>query len=112
MAELVVQSVNEAGANPTMVSASAGGDQFTNDGMTMFRVKNGGGSPVTVTLVTQSFSNHGTKVNQTVTIPATTGDMLIGFLNPSKYNDANGKVQVTYSAVTSVTVVPFTVAKY
>jgi hypothetical protein len=112
MAQLTVNNADSNGLTPTFVSASAGGDSFVNDGQTLLRIKNAGGSPVTLTVVAQSFSNHKTKVNQTVTVPATTGDMIVGFFDPSRFNDQNGQVQLTYSAVTSVTVVPISVAKY
>lgn len=105
MATLSVQDVNTAGATPSFAAATSGGDQFSNDGKTMLEVKNAGSS-ITVTIASQQACNQGSTHNTTVTV-ASGGDKMIGPFDPSRYNDANGYVQVTYSAVTSVTVGAF-----
>ncbi|MCP8970571.1 hypothetical protein [Ectobacillus ponti] len=108
MADLTptVINPNASSFSATLVAAAAGGDTFINDGKTVFRVKNAGGSAVTVTFSTQSANNHGFKQNLAVTVPATSGDVLVGLFDPERFNDSNGRVNVSYSAVTSVTVAP------
>lgn len=96
------------------VAAAGGGDSFANDGYTVLYVKNGGGSPITVTIdapggvspeAAQAFNPD---VQFTVAAGA---ERLIGpFVDKTRFNDANGRVGVTYSGVTSVTVSPIRVA--
>jgi hypothetical protein len=107
MATLTVQKTVLAGFNPTFGSAAGGGDEFINTGKQYLQYKNTGGSPLTVTIVNQTPCNYGggTSVhNVAVVIPATTGDIRIGPLDPLRFNDVNGKVQITYSGVTGLTV--------
>lgn len=100
----VTQSTTGGVAPPTFAAAAGGGDQFSNNGKTYYEVKNGGGAPVTVTFARQKSCDQGTVHSTTVSVPATTGDRICGPFDTGLYNDANGMVQVTYSAVTSVTV--------
>ncbi|MED4586671.1 hypothetical protein P9578_28350 [Brevibacillus choshinensis] len=110
MADLAVQTISVSGGNPTMVAAAAGGDVFSNDGKTFFRVKNGGASSITVTVVAKSPCSHGVKHDSVVSVAAG-AEANIGFLDPTRFNDPQtGKVSVTYSAVTTVTVAPVSVA--
>jgi hypothetical protein len=62
---------------------------------------------VTVTFVRQIACSQGVVHTTTVSVPATTGDRVCGPFDPAIFNDANGFVQVTYSAVTSVTVAAY-----
>jgi len=104
MANISVVTVVQAGiAPPTLTAAAGGGDAFVNDGRTYFHVANGGGSPINVTIDSQAPCNQGQSHDVVVAVPA--GEArLIGKFNQHRYNDSTGKVQVTYSAVTSVTV--------
>ncbi len=111
MATIAVTTVSTAGvAPPTFVAANAGGDQFSNNGKTLYEVKNGSGSPITVTFVRQKTCDQGVLHTTTVSVPATTGDRIVGPFDASIFNDANGFVQVTYSGVTSLTVAAFQTA--
>lgn len=111
MADLTVQKVTTDGANPTMTAASAGGDTFTNDGHTFLIVNNSGASPITVTVPAKTACNHGVKHDAVVSVPAGEERML-GFFEVTRFNDPQtGKVSVTYSDVTSVTVAAVSVAK-
>jgi hypothetical protein len=91
------------------VAAAAGGDTFANDGQTLLNIFNGGGSPITLTVVTPATVEGLAVADRTYSIPAS-GRRVIGPFRPSLYNDAGGvvggNVSLTYSAVTSVTVVP------
>ena len=103
MATLSVQSPSTSGIALTFGSAASGGDQFLNDGKTVLIVKNGDSSAKTVTVAGQTNCNQGTKHNSVVSVAAG-AEEIIGPFNPAFFNDANGYAQVTYSAVTSVTV--------
>ncbi len=108
MADLTLQAMSEAGVAVTLATAAAGGDQFSNDGRTELRVKNGGGSPITVTITAQRTtakkSGMGTlnKANGGGSVAAG-AEKTFGPFPVAAFNDTNNKVQVTYSAVTSVT---------
>lgn len=105
MANLAAKTINiVTGVQvPITTAATAGGDSFDNDGRTMFIVKNGGGSPITVTFDSLVPSNYGTDVNVVGTVAAGQ-TWFFGPFDPARFNDANGRVGVAYSAVTSVTV--------
>lgn len=113
MAQLTLNLHAFAGLDPTFVAAAAGGDSFpnANDERTYIRVKNGGASSITATVAPAS----PTSVKQqgvtpgpvslpsySVSVPASDERTLGPF--PAAYTDANGNVNVSYSAVTSVTV--------
>lgn len=105
MATLTVQDAGFDGlANVTFVAAGAGGDDFVNDGRTVLIVKNTDASPKTVTVNSQTLCSQGFDHDIAVIVPATTGEAVIGSFPKGRFNDATGKVLVTYSAVTSVTV--------
>lgn len=103
MALLTVTKPSLTGVTSNPVPASSGGDTFPNDGFTFLRVKNGGGSSITVTINSQTPCNYGFDHDMTVTVAAG-AEELIGTFPVNRFNDANGYVSVTYSAVTSVTV--------
>lgn len=103
MALLNVQKASLTGLAPAFVAASAGGDSFVNDGKTVLHVKNGGASEITVTINSQQPCNYGFDHDVVVAVPAG-GERIIGPFRQDRFNDANGQVAVTYSAVTSVTV--------
>jgi hypothetical protein len=104
MATLTVQAITLAGTTPSYTGAGTSGDEFTNpDGKAFLHVKNGGGSQITVTINSQVPCNYGHDHDITVQVSAG-GEKLIGPFGPGRFNDTSGKVQVTYSSTTSVTV--------
>jgi len=108
MAVLAVNELSRAGKNPVALdtAAAGGGDSFPNTGREYLYVANGDASSKTVTLVYAATTDGQAITNRTVAVPAGES-MLIGPFPTSLYNDANGRVAVTYSAVTSVTVAVF-----
>ena len=109
MAIISAQEVVQTGLNPSFAAAAAGGDSFTLDDRTFLAVKNAGGSPCNVTVNVQrpSFVVPGlgtiTFTNLQVSVPATTGERWIK-IPASPYADGNGRAQISYDQVTSVTV--------
>ncbi len=86
------------------VAATVGGDAFDNDGATLFAVKNGAGAPITVTFAfSATLDGVAVAAGKQVSVPAG-ATVVAGPFPKGIYNDANGRVQVTYSAVTTVTV--------
>lgn len=106
-AVLTPQSLTLAGTTPTYNTAATGGDTFQNDGRTYVHVKNGAASPITVTFASlASYSDNAlgdlTLSDIAVSVPAS-GEKVIGFFPPTRFN-SNGRVTMTYSSATSVTV--------
>lgn len=93
----------------SMIAANAGGDEFQNSGKELLLVThtNGGGSNVTLTIETQATVDSEDVADKAITIaPGTTH--LLGPFPVGIYNDGNGRVQLTYSAATDITVKPIT----
>lgn len=99
------------GVNPSGVAAESGGDAIPNPrGNVLIRVNNGGGGSINVTLAVGPNPTRPadgtfpamTLTNQVIAVPA--GQSRIIGPVPPAFNDGTGKVQVSYSSVTSVTV--------
>lgn len=117
MAVLTPQTITGAGIAPTYGAAAAGGDSFpvNTDQRHFLHVKNGGASPITVTITPVTLAEK-TVGAGSLTVPslggsvAATSDKMFGPF-PVDYMGANGQVQVTYSAVTTVTVAALVLPK-
>ena len=105
MAVIATQQVTRAGIAPTYSAAAAGGDKFTPTKDTVLHVKNGGGAAVTATVVTPKEAFVGAAIADiAVSVPAA-GERLIGPFPASDFRAAtDGLADITWSAVTSVTV--------
>ena len=108
MAVLSVLEVSRAGVSGALTAAAGGGDSFANDGRTYLDINNGSGGSITVTFVTQQTVDGLAVADLAVAVGAGVRTK-VGPFPPGIYNDANGRVQVTYSGVTSLTVNPFRV---
>lgn len=107
MAVLTVQDITRAGITPTFAAAANGGDSFANDGKVFFEAKNVNAATRLLTIALTKLVDGQTPAAKTVTVPVTTGDKMIGPFPPDVYNDANGRVNVTYSTEVDVTVAAF-----
>lgn len=103
MAILVVREPSIAPVVSTLVAAAGGGDSFPNTGIERFRVRNSDAASKTVTITAQAAAGcpAGTLHNIVLTVAAGT-EQCVKNLPPERFNDANGRVAVTYSAVTNV----------
>lgn len=109
MATLTAQTISRAGLEPVLAAADVAGDDFVNTGLEFVEVVNGSGSDVTVTLDIQSTVDGQAVTDRTVTVTA--GERrIIGPFPTGTYNDSEGKMNISYSAVTSVTVGVFKLA--
>lgn len=104
------QLTRSPGLSPTFTAADVAGDSFANDGRTMFRWKNTSGAPITVTIPLVTTVDGQAITSKTISVPATTGDVQTDVF-PADYNDTLGRVNVTYSAVTSLTVACYKISK-
>ena len=104
MATLTVVDIDLDGGEPALVAADAKGDEFSNtSGRTIFHAKNAGGTTRTVTVVCQRPCSYGFTHDAVVEVPAGE-ERLIGPFATYRFNDSGNKVQVTYDAVTDMTV--------
>jgi len=85
-------------------AAAVGPDTFVNDGRTFLHVKNTNAATRDVTIDSTKLCDQGFDHNQVVTIPATTGDVMIGPFPTARFGTT---VTVTYSAVTNLTIAAF-----
>jgi hypothetical protein len=95
-----------AGSPVVYQSASGGGDQFKAAGNARLHVRNGGGSPITVTVTSYQTCNQNGTHALTQVVP-NGSDVLFPVLDPARYSDsldATGNVHIAYTGVTSVTV--------
>lgn len=103
MATLTVTPITRAGIDLLGVAATGGGDQFTNTGKEVLLVTNADATSKTVTLATAATVDGLAVADRSVAVPSGK-TYAIGPFPRYVYNDASAYVQVTYSAVTSVTV--------
>ena len=108
---LVPVTMNAAGVAESFVTPDAAGSIIPGTGDHFIHVKNSGGSACTVTVeCPNAIGSTGLAVGpQTVTVPATTGDRIIGPFAPSIFTRGPaladpGTVYVDYSLITGVTV--------
>lgn len=106
--------VTAVGVAPAFVAGDqANGMQVNNDGHLLVEVKCTGAGACTVT-----FTTNGAKValgaitvpNLTVTVPATTGDRIIGPFDPGIFNQAGGILYIDFSTGTGVTITAYHIA--
>ncbi len=101
------QQIVDIGIAPTYQGSLSTSDTYTfpNDGKTFLHVKKSGAGACTATIITPATYFGKAIPDTTVTIPASTGDKLIGPFQPELYTDpTTGLVSVTFSEITGLTV--------
>jgi hypothetical protein len=108
MATLVSQQVSVLGTTLTQTAAAGGGDKVT-PGTTLI-VRNGGGSPITVTVVVPGNTKFGVAAPDYTFVVSNGAMAAIGPLPFELADPADSYlISITYSGVTTVTVSPITV---
>ncbi len=105
MATLNSQTLTGAGIAPTFAAASAGGDKIQPGEGVYLHVKNGGASPIDVTIDAKQPCSLGFDHDNVVTVPAG-GEREI-LVPEVPYKGSDGLADIAYSAVTTVTVGAF-----
>lgn len=101
---LATQVVSLTGTTPTYSSAVASTTVACGE-RTFLHVKNTAGTSMTVTLTSTAKVRGQTAADVVVTVPATTGDKMIGPITSDLFAGAvDGTCAVSYSSTTSVTV--------
>ncbi len=104
MATLTVQTIVVTGLTESLVAAAGGGDEFVNADDVFIIITNGSGGSITLTIETPAIIEGDLAIaERTISIGAG-ATKLIGPFDKGVYNDSAGKVQLTYSGVTSLTV--------
>ena len=103
MATLDTQQVQATGTAITYVAATAGGDKIRPSGPAI-HVKNASAAAVTVTIVTPNTVQGQAIGDIAISVPAGAERMAGPFPARDFANTADGLVDITYSAVASVTV--------
>jgi hypothetical protein len=104
MATLTTQLIALPSLLPTFAAASGGGDAAIPGNNTFLVVKNGGGSPINLTLLIPGSDDFGTANPDPVIAIANATERYIPLRNSKLLDPATGLCSWTYSAVTSVTV--------
>ncbi len=98
MATITKQVIVLAGIVPSWEACAAGGDEFLNSGRCYISIKNAhGADPRTVTINSQVNCNQGVDHDVAVVVTAANDEKLIGPFPVDRFNDGDGKVQITYS---------------
>lgn len=99
MATITPQTIVIGGLTPAYAAVAAGGDEVTNDGSTYIEFVNSHASNAyTITFTTPATVDGVAVDNPTLSVPAGAGTRRkIGPFNPSLFNNASGRVAVTYS---------------
>jgi hypothetical protein len=89
-------------------AANVAGDSWLNTGREMLYIKNGSGGSINLTEVLPATAViDGIAPTPRVIAVGAAGVFILGPFPPGTYNDVNGFMNVTYSAITSVTVLVF-----
>jgi hypothetical protein len=88
-------------------TACALSDQCINDGRTFLRFTNTNAAARTVTINHAVPCGHGTTHSISVTVPANTGDVLVGPFPTAWFNNSAGYVVWTIDVITDATVWAF-----
>lgn len=102
--QLTVQQIARGGITPSLTAANTDGQYFDNNGRCFLEVVNAGGDTLTLSIETPGVVDSLAIADREVAVVATTGNKMIGPFPTNIYNDASGRVNVSYSAVTDVTV--------
>lgn len=109
MALLAPQFARISGQAITFASAAGGGDTIAPTPSSVLHVRNGGGSTITVTVVVPGNDEFGNARPDIAVSVAAGAHTAIGPLSsPLLPDPADGLIDITYSAVTSVTVAHIT----
>jgi hypothetical protein len=104
MATLTTQSITRAGVTPSFTAVAGGGDACECGDDVYLEFKNTNAATYTVTLAIPSGAStypNVTYTNVAVTIPATTGDKLIGPVSSLFKDPTTGLCTITYTGTTT-----------
>ena len=105
MATLTTQVINRAALAPTYASAAGGGDKFTPGSNVFLHVKNTNAATRDITVAaTKDVLPDMPAPDVVETIPATTGDKMLGPFPAEMFAASDGLADIAWSASAGVTV--------
>ena len=107
--EITAQSIDRDGLASAFTAANADGHKLLNNGDQFIIVKNGGASPINVTIQTPA-TIEGIAIAEVVIAVAASAEEMIGNFPPSIFNQTDGMIYIDFSAVTDITVGAFKIA--
>lgn len=110
MAALTLQNITRAGTTLTFGAAAGGGDTMPVGDRNFLYVKNGGGSPITVTVAAVTQCNQGSTHSISAVSVPNGSEKCWAPVNAIFADGTDGQAHITYSAVTSVTVAAVSLA--
>lgn len=101
-----VEQVTLAGINATDTGSLSTSDTYlvNNDGNVILHFKKSEAVDATITFDTPGTVRGLAIANPTVTVPASTGDIMVGPFPVDTFNDSNGDVRFTASNIAGLTV--------
>lgn len=110
--DITVESITRSGINLADTGSLSISDTYhvPNDGKTFLHFKKSGATDCTVTINTPGTVDGLAVANLTVTVPATTGDVMVGPFPRDVYNDSDGELTFTLSNITGLTVAAATLS--
>ena len=104
MALIPTQTISQGGLQPSLQAASSGGDTYQPSSSTFLQIKNGSGSQITVTVVTTATAYGQPISNIALAVPAG-AEVFAGPFDPGEVQQPGSTLaNLTYSAVTSLTI--------
>lgn len=108
MADLTVNAFSGGVITQTLVSANAGGDAIPGyDGKQFLVVTNGSGGSINVTLNSQVVCDQGSDHDLVIAVAAGATRQIKAPAPATRWQDTNGKLQISYSGVTSLSIGAF-----
>lgn len=102
---VTVQQIARAGLTLSYSAASASDNyKVPNDGRrTFLHFKKSGAGDATITITTPGTVDGLAVADRTVTVPASTGDVMVGPFPAAAYNDADGEIEFVTDEDTGLT---------
>ena len=103
---LTPQVLTTSGITPSYTGSHSTSDTYLvrNNGRCYVHIKKSGAGDCDATFETPGNVGGNAIADLVVTVPATTGDKMIGPFPPNIYNDSVGDVNITFSEITGLTI--------
>ena len=112
-ANIAIQDLVAAGITPAPTAAdSVNGMEFLNDGNVILHFKNTNGASRTATIQTSALVGGLAVAEETVVVPATTGEKITKTFDPAIYGQAGGKVFIDLDASAGLTVAAYRIPRH
>lgn len=103
------QKLLKGGVTPSYTGSLSTGNtyQVRNSGRTLIHLKKSGAGECIATIATPKTVDGLAVAEQTITVPASTGDKIAGPFSPNLFNNGDGDLEITFSEITGLTIAAF-----